>query len=277
MTSHPGPSAAITALIMLLVVRDAPQHGGLFGVGVLVGVTALLAVLAGELSIGWSNDYFDAGRDAAAGRSDKPLVRGDVTRQAVLSAALLAVAASCILAFTISTKTGVINLLMMFAGWTYNAGLKSTPASGLAYALGFGLIPAFAASTFPTHPNARPWTLVAAAFLGVGGHFANVLPDLAADKATGVKGLPNLIASAAGENGERAVRAGALILLLGTSALIAFSPGRPPAWPRVAGFVLAAGLALVALRSSGRGPFLAAIAIAGIDAALFAFGGVGLV
>jgi 4-hydroxybenzoate polyprenyltransferase len=41
-----------------------------------------LAVAAGLLSIGWSNDAFDARRDAAAGRTDKPIPMGGISRRA---------------------------------------------------------------------------------------------------------------------------------------------------------------------------------------------------
>ena len=39
-------------------------------------VAVAVAVLAGQLSTGWSNDWFDAGRDTAVGRTDKPIVAG---------------------------------------------------------------------------------------------------------------------------------------------------------------------------------------------------------
>jgi 4-hydroxybenzoate polyprenyltransferase len=251
-------------MIMVLVVRAAPH-----GVG---PIAALPAVLTGELSIGWSNDYFDADRDSAAGRTDKPLVNGVISGKTVITAALAALAVCVVLSFVISPTTGVVNALMMAAGWGYNAGLKSTAASGLAYAVGFGLIPAFAASTAPGHPGARPWTLAAAALLGVGGHFANVLPDLAGDQVTGVRGLPQRVAE---RFGPTAVRLTALVLLLGATAIIAFAPGSS-GWPRWPGLGAAALLAGVGSRASGRTPFLAAIAIAGINVALFAFGGVEL-
>ncbi|PRC53070.1 ubiquinone biosynthesis protein UbiA, partial [Mycobacterium sp. ITM-2017-0098] len=62
---HPGPSLAITALVTLLAAQAAPN-----GIGpVLTGP----AMLAGQLSIGWSNDASDAAGDAAAGRTDKPV------------------------------------------------------------------------------------------------------------------------------------------------------------------------------------------------------------
>ena len=59
-TSHPGPSLAITALTTLLAAQAAPH-----GVG---PVLIAPAMLAGQFSIGWSNDACDARRDAAAGR-----------------------------------------------------------------------------------------------------------------------------------------------------------------------------------------------------------------
>src|SRR5258705_3783334 len=77
-SSHPGPCLAITAMTVLLAIGAGAL--GRTGAGT-VAVFAV-AVLAGQLSIGWSNDAFDAGLDAAAGRTDKPLVAGTVSRRA---------------------------------------------------------------------------------------------------------------------------------------------------------------------------------------------------
>ncbi|HEV2634904.1 MAG TPA: UbiA family prenyltransferase [Actinocrinis sp.] len=262
-TSHLGPSLAITGMISLLVARAAPH-----GIG---PVLVPFAVLAGELSIGWSNDVFDAPADAAAGRADKPVATGRISARAVFAAACVALAAAVVPCFAIGTSTGIVNVVMLAAGWAYNAGLKGTLASGLLYAIGFGLIPEFAASTLPGHPLARPWALAVAALLGLGAHFANVLPDLAGDRAAGVRGLPQRVAEAAGAG---AVRLVALVLLLGASAMIALAPGAGQHRIAQAGFAAAAVLAVVGARAAGRGPFLAAIAIAAIDTALFAVGGV---
>jgi 4-hydroxybenzoate polyprenyltransferase len=240
------------------------------------GVGPLLiapGVLAGELSIGWSNDYFDARGDAAAGRRDKPVAVGAISARSVFVAAWAALAVSVALCFAIASMTGAVNLAMMAAGWAYNAGLKATVLSGPLYAVGFGLIPAFAASTLPGHPAPRPWLLGVAALLGLGGHFANSLPDLAGDLATGVRGLPQRVAE---RGGPGAVRYTALFLLTGASALLAFDPSAARRWPAVAGLAVAVLLGLVAARASGRVPFLAAIAIAAIDIALFPVGGVAL-
>jgi 4-hydroxybenzoate polyprenyltransferase len=259
-TSHPGPSVAITAIIVGLAATAEPpgQHLVLF----------TLAALLGEFSIGWSNDAFDAVRDAAAGRSDKPVPAGDISRRAVATAAMTALALSVGFAFLVGLTTGVIHVIMMAAGWAYNAGLKSTLASGLTYAIGFGLIPAFSASTLPGAPLPQLWTVGAAALLGLGAHFANVLPDLAGDRISGVRGLPQRVA--AGPAGPAVVRVTALLLLLGASALIVLGPGGPYEWWSYLGLTVAAGLALYGAVASGRGPFRAAIAIACLDLVLFA-------
>jgi 4-hydroxybenzoate polyprenyltransferase len=264
---HPGPSLAISALIALLAAQAAP-HGA--------GPVALVipAVVAGQFSIGWSNDFFDAGRDATAQRGDKPVVTGAVSRRAVAAAGVAALAASLALGLAIGVAAGLVNAVMMAAGWAYNAGLKSTLASGLTYLIGFGLIPAFAAATLPGHPAPRPVTVAAAAMLGLGGHFANVLPDLAGDEATGVRGLPQRVAAA---SGPAAVRLTALAALLLASGLLVLASGGPRHWLALAGLAAAICCAVIGVRGSGRLPFAAAIGIAAIDVALFAVGGVALV
>jgi 4-hydroxybenzoate polyprenyltransferase len=264
--SHPGPSLAITAMITLLAAEAAPHGTG--------PVLVAPAVLAGQLSIGWSNDAFDAGRDAAVGRTDKPIASGDVSRRAVAVAAVAALAASLLLSLAIGVVPGIVNAVMMAAGWAYNAGLKSTLASGLTYAVGFGLIPAFAASTLPGHPAPRAWITAVAVSLGLGAHFANVLPDLAGDAETGVRGLPQRLAA---RYGPAAARRAALVLLLLASVLLVAASIGAHVGIALAGLGAAAVLAVVGARGSGRLPFFAAIGIAAIDVLVLAAGGIALI
>jgi 4-hydroxybenzoate polyprenyltransferase len=261
-SSHLGPCLVLTAIAVTLAWRAGagsdPGRLSLFAVG----------VLAGELSIGWSNDYADADRDARADRRDKPIVAGTVSRRAVAACAGIALGASVLLCFLVSPATGVINLAMMVAGWAYNLALKATLASGLAYVVGFGLAPALAASAGPGGPPAPAWMLGAAALLGLGGHFANVLPDLEGDRVAGVGGLPQRVAAAPG--GPVVVRAIALVLLLGATALIAVAAGsdlrtRPLI---LTGLVVAGLLGVLGAVARGRVPFYAALGIAGLDTVL---------
>jgi 4-hydroxybenzoate polyprenyltransferase len=226
-------------------------------------------MLASQLSIGWSNDVFDAGRDAAVGRTDKPVAMGAISARAVWIAAAAAVVAALAMSLAISVPTAIINAVMIAVGWAYNAGLKSTLASGLMYLIGFGLIPAYAASTLPGHPAPRWWVTATAALVGLGAHFANVLPDLAGDRATGVNGLPQQVAA---RRGAGAVRAIALALLLSASVLLLLASSRSHRWVALAGLGAAAVLAVIGARGSGRIPFLAAIGIAAVDVVLFVVG-----
>jgi 4-hydroxybenzoate polyprenyltransferase len=274
--SHPGPCLAVTAITVLLSVGAGARRAGPLAL-------LVVAVFAGQLSIGWSNDALDAGRDAAAGRNDKPVARGDLNAHTVWTAAFVALAVAFGAALVLGPWTAAWLVPVVGGGWAYNAGLKSTPLSAAAYVVGFAPLPALAASILPGHPLARPWSAVAAAVLGVGAHFVNVLPDLQADQEAGVRGLPQLVAL---RGGERAVRLVALGLLLTASVLIAVvaAGAGSPFWtvtlrhlPLLVGLVSAFVLALVAARSTGRTAFRCALAIAGINVLMFVLGGGDLV
>jgi len=260
--SHPGPCLAITALATLLAAEAAPHGTG--------PVLVAPAMLAGQLSVGWSNDACDAARDAAAGRTDKPIARGEISVRAVWLAAAVSLAAAIALSAAISPVTLLVNAVIIGAAWAYNLGLKATAWSGAMYVLGFAPIPWFATSTLPGHPAPRPVVTVAAGLVGLGAHFTNVLPDLASDALSGVRGLPQRVAARFGPAAAKSV---ALALLLGASVLllVASSPGRR--WVAVVGLCGACVLAVVAARGGGRVPFYASIGIAAVDVVLFAAGG----
>jgi len=228
------------------------------------------AILAGQLSVGWSNDAIDAERDTATGRTDKPLATGVLSTRLTWIAALAALAAGLALPLAISPATALISAITLAAAWAYNARLKATLASGVPYVVAFGLLPAIATSTLPGHPLPHWWITAIAATLGLGAHFANVLPDLAADRATGINGLPQHVAA---RHGERAVRAIAVTLLLAATIALAItaSPGRR--WVAIAGITGAVILATISAKGRGQVPFSAAIGIAGVDVVMFAAGG----
>ena len=259
--SHPGPSLAITAMATVLAAEAAPTGFG--------PVLVAPAMLAGQLSVGWSNDACDAARDVAAGRTDKPVARGEISVRSLWVAAVVSVVAALALAAAISLLTMGILALLVGAGWAYNLGLKSTPWSGVMYLLGFGPLPAYAASTLPGQPAPRFWVCVAAALVGLGAHFVNVLPDLTADLSSGVRGLPQLVAA---RWGPGAARAAALVLLLSASALLVVEASPARRWVAVAGLCVSCVLAVAGAVGTGRTPFRAALAIAGADVAVFVFG-----
>ncbi|MFD4742950.1 UbiA family prenyltransferase [Streptomyces virginiae] len=251
---HPLPAAAVTLFAAALTA--AAGHGPARA-AVTVG-----AVAAGQLSVGWCNDRADLRRDLATGRADKPLVAGTVPAPAVTWAAAGALLLCVALSRACGPLAGAAHLVGVAAAWAYNLRLKSTVASWLPYALAFGLLPAFVTLGLPGAPWPPPWLTAAAALLGVGAHFANVLPDIEDDLATGVAGLPQRL-------GRRVSAALAGLLVLGsTTTLVVGPPGRVTTygWTLLAATTTA--LLLAARRPAGRLPFLATMAVAGADVVL---------
>lgn len=229
------------------------------GRGPLGGLLTTAAVGAGQLSIGWSNDLVDRARDAAAGRRDKPLADGELTVTYTVRATRWAVAGCVLLSLACGVAAAAAHLVAVGAGWAYNLRLKWTVWSWLPYAVAFALLPAFVTLALPGSPWPSGRVLGAGALLGVAAHFANVLPDIAADRAAGIRGLPQRL-------GPRASALLAVGAAAGAALLLA------PGWPVLAVTAPTTVAALLAPR--GRWPFLGVMAGAGIAlAVLFGSGG----
>lgn len=179
---HPEPSLAVTAATCGLAAGAGRPAAGVVWVGA--------AVLAGQLSIGWGNDWLDHARDRAAGRTGKPAATGKVAPATVRAAALAALAACVPLSLASGAAATGVHLVGVGAGWAYNLGLKTTAASVVPYALAFALIPVFVWWGLDGRPAPPWWAVVAACLIGAGAHFTQTLPDLDADERTGVRGLP---------------------------------------------------------------------------------------
>ncbi|MDC5699135.1 UbiA family prenyltransferase [Intrasporangium calvum] len=246
LASHPGPTVAVTSFTALL----AASAGHTPARAVLV--TA--AVFTGQLSIGWSNDLVDAARDRAVARSDKPLVQGVLPDGALRAATVVALVACVALSLACGLASAAVHLLLGVAsGWAYNLYFKRTALSPLPYAVAFAALPAVVTLALPAPAWPPAWVMATGALLGTGAHLLNTLPDLAADEATGVRGLPHRL-------GAEAVRLLAPAVLLAGSVVAGFGRGLDA----VGGALLAicVALAVVAVRARGKVPFLAAIGIA---------------
>ena len=255
---HPEPTAAVTVLATVLLI----SAGNTWGTCVLGAV----ALFTGQLSIGWSNDLIDRGRDAGAGRADKPLTAGALTVRALTTACALASVLTVVASLALGWRPGLIHLAAVAAGWAYNLGLKSHPLSPLPYVLAFGALPLIATQALrsPVWPPA--WIPVAAGLIGAAAHFGNVLPDLADDVAAGVLGLPQRL-------GRTSSAGAAAALTLAATLLVTLAPRTFAGW--LIGVVLIAVTTLQALGihatvtgRSGEAAFFATVLCAAIDVAL---------
>ncbi|MGC4771590.1 UbiA family prenyltransferase [Micromonospora sp. DT44] len=211
--SHPEPAAAVTTVSGLLAWGVGHRPWGI--------VSVVLAVLASQLAVGWTNDALDAERDATVGRTDKPVAAGAVGRRVTAWAAVVAALACPLLALTTNPRAALWLTVALVSALLYDWPLKATVFSVLPYAVSFGALPGFVVLALPGEPTPPLWLLTAAACLGAGAHFANVLPDLADDARTGVRGLPHRLGAA----GSRAAAAG---LLLAATAVLVLGPPGPP-------------------------------------------------
>ena len=151
-TSHPGPSLAITALTALLAAQAAPH-----GIG--PALTALPRCSPGSCP--------SAGRTTPATPSEDTAAKPACTSRspaatsaggAVWAAAWISAALGLALALAISPLTAALYVLVVAPGWAYNLGLKATLGSGVMYLLGFGPRPPTRRARCPgTRHRAGQW------------------------------------------------------------------------------------------------------------------------
>lgn len=263
LSSHPGPGAAVTLVAVVLGIGVGLEPWRVVVLG--------LAVLCNQWSVGLSNDWIDADRDAAVGRRDKPVARGWIARSTVRNAAFATGAAAILLTLPLGLPATLAHTVFILSAWSYNVGLKRTLLSVLPYLVSFGLLPAIVALALPTPAVAAPWAIALGVLLGAAAHFANVLPDLDDDRATGVRGLPHRL-------GRRASGIVTYLVLAAASVVALLGPAGPIGWFQWAGLALGLGIAtagilLVLSRPPSRLLFRLIIAAALVDVALLVFAG----
>lgn len=258
--THLGPSLAVTLVTVALSIGVAMEPWRIVVLG--------LAMLLNQFSIGLSNDWIDATRDRAAGRTDKPIARGDISVGAIRASAWTCFALSILLTVPLGPWALAAHALVLVSAWHYNAWLKNTAFSVLPFIISFGLLPSLVTLALPSPSFAAWWAMGAGALLGVAAHFANVLPDLESDRETGVHGLPHRLG----------LRPSGLVIVVALAAASALLLVGVPDLLHVIG--LAAGLAIAGvcgvLVVSGRASrqlFRLIIAAALVDVALLGISG----
>lgn len=173
------------AMVLLMTVTTAVCGGSWSSVAFV-----FLASAAGQATVGWTNDVHDAAADRAAGRANKPTVRGELRpedlRAPILISGSLTIPLSLIAA---GWMGGAAHIVAVASALAYNFYLARTVWSWLPYAVSFALMPVFVAQA--VSPSLWPTISVVllSVLVGVTAHLLNAIPDIGVDRQTGWGGL----------------------------------------------------------------------------------------
>ncbi|MCD9900900.1 UbiA family prenyltransferase, partial [Streptomyces sp. MT29] len=207
---------------------------------------------------------YDAGRDARAGRRGKPVADGMVSGARGVGAAAVALALCVPLSLACGLLAGTEHLAAVAARWLYNLRLKATALSWVPYAAGFAALPSLVTLSLPDAPWPRWWTVTAGALLGCAAHLGDTLPDIAADRVAGIRGLPHRL-------GARGTRLLLPAPILAATGVLVLGPPGPVDAGSLAVLVLAGAAALlgpVLSRWWHKAALAGAVAVAAADLAL---------
>src|SRR5215472_12815328 len=170
--SHPIPVLLHIVAVTVFVLLAAWPH---FTWGIIALVIAAHATM--QVSIAMLNDYCDRRADGQ-GKPEKPIPRGLVYPREALVAGFIMIAIMLILLTQLPLLAIIISLCYLALGQAYNLGLKSTPFSGLVFALAMPLIPLYAFAGMGRTSPIVLWLVPAGFLLGISLNLANSLPDL---------------------------------------------------------------------------------------------------
>jgi 4-hydroxybenzoate polyprenyltransferase len=181
---HPLPTFATAAATTLFV---ATARGGGAPLADLIMAFVVFYLLL--YSIGAMNDYCDEAADRSAGRLEKPLAAGDLSRRTALVAWVGSAVASMAAAFYFNAAAAAMILPLWLAGVAYNFWAKATVVSWLPFVFFYPSLPVWA---FVAEGRFSPTLLLAyplLALLAAALNIANTLPDIELDLSAGVEGL----------------------------------------------------------------------------------------
>jgi 4-hydroxybenzoate polyprenyltransferase len=182
--AHFGPTVIVTTITFLLALSQF---------SLIDALRVAIAIFAGQLVVGWSNDFIDAPLDIAAQRTKKPIVSKEINPEQLKKSILVALFAALLL--SLFSPLGLIGTLIHFLGLLsatlYNLKLKSTILSPLPFIVSFGALPW--AIYLPVGNQPPLWLFIDFMLIAVAFHFFNVLKDFQLDINQGVLGLPQCL------------------------------------------------------------------------------------
>jgi 4-hydroxybenzoate polyprenyltransferase len=179
--AHFGPTVIVTTITFLLALSQY---------SLIDSLRVAIAIFAGQLVVGWSNDFIDAPLDIAAQRTKKPIVSKEINPEQLKKSILVALLAALLLSlFSPLGLTGtLIHFLGILSATFYNLKLKPTILSPLPYVVSFGALPW--AIYLPAGNQPPLWLYLDFMLIAVAFHFFNVLKDFQWDIKQGIMGLP---------------------------------------------------------------------------------------
>ncbi|GAC1406339.1 MAG: hypothetical protein NVS4B12_14800 [Ktedonobacteraceae bacterium] len=181
--SHPIPVLFHTiAITVFALVAAWPR----FNWSIIALVVAAHGAM--QLSIAILNDYCDRRLDSL-GQKQKPIPLGLVRPQEALILGLLMIVVMVLLLLPLNPLALLVSCLYLLLGQSYNLGLKSTPFSGIVFALAIPLIPLYAFLGVGHVLSVILWLVPVAALLGIALNLANALADIEEDAINGARTL----------------------------------------------------------------------------------------
>ena len=179
--AHFGPTVIVTITTFLLAISQY---------SIIDALRVALAIFAGQLVVGWSNDFIDAPLDIAAQRTKKPIVSKELKPEQLKKSIVFALIAAFLL--SLFSPMGITGTLVHFLGILsatfYNLKLKPTILSPLPYIVSFGALPW--AIYLPAGNQPPLWLFIDFMIIAVAFHFFNILKDFQWDINQGILGLP---------------------------------------------------------------------------------------
>jgi 4-hydroxybenzoate polyprenyltransferase len=179
--AHFGPTVIVTTASFLLSLSQYSMIDSL---------RVAIAIFAGQLVVGWSNDFIDAPLDIAAHRTKKPIVSKEINPEQLKGSIVFALVAAVLLSlFSPLGLTGtLIHFLGILSATFYNFKLKPTILSPIPYIVSFGALPWAIYLPAGNHPPL--WLYLDFMLIAVAFHFFNVLKDFQWDIKQGIMGIP---------------------------------------------------------------------------------------
>jgi len=201
--AHFGPTVIVSITTFILAISQY---------SIIDALRVALAIFAGQLVVGWSNDFIDAPLDIAAQRTKKPIVSKELKPEQLKKSIVFVLIAAFLL--SLFSPLGITGTLVHFLGILsatfYNLKLKPTILSPLPYIVSFGALPW--AIYLPAGNQPPLWLYLDFMLIAVAFHFFNVLKDFQWDIKQGIMGLPQRL----GQNVSLIIS----ILLVGSAVLV---------------------------------------------------------